>query len=96
MIGAVVEGGLKTYNRVACEGTLVYSFQQALFNCGEEVFGNRAADNSLAELKTLSVTRLELNPNITELTCAAGLLLVSDLRRRTASCVCPEPELSCG
>ena len=80
MVRAVIKRSLKTHYRVACKNTLLDALAQALFNSREVSLWNCAADNSLGKLQILAVTRLKLNPNITELSVTARLLLVSALR----------------
>ena len=75
----VAEGCLQTDNGITGKGTLEDRFAQTLFNCGEEVLGNGAADNLLGKLEAVAVDMLKSDPNIAELAAAAGLLLMSAL-----------------
>mgnify|MGYP000582782073 CR=1 FL=1 len=75
----VAEGCLQTDNGITGKGTLEDRFAQTLFDCGEEVLGNGAADNFLGKLEAVAVDMLKSDPNIAELAAAAGLLLMSAL-----------------
>ena len=78
MVGAVVQRGLEVDERVAGEDALLHGVAQALFDRGEEVFGNAAAEHFLGEDHFLRLLLgLEADPDIAELTAAAGLLLVA-------------------
>ena len=81
MIGAVVESSLDAYGRITSENTLLDSVAETLFNGGEEVLRNRAADNSLCKLEIVGIVGLELDPDVAELTVTAALLLVTTLSR---------------
>ena len=79
MVGTVNEDSLESYNREACENALLDALLESLFNSGEEVFGNSAAEYPFFKYKLVRNARLKLNPNITVLTVTAGLLLVTAL-----------------
>ena len=79
VVGTVVQGSLDTNGGIAREHALVDCFAQTLFNSGEEVLGNRAADYALCKLEAVGIIRLELDPNVAELAVTAGLLLVTTL-----------------
>jgi len=78
MVRAVIESSLQADKRIAGENALLNCVAQTLFNRGEEVSGNRAAENFLGEDEViLLILGLEANPNVTELTGTTGLLLVT-------------------
>ena len=67
MVGAVVQSGLQADQRVAGEDALDYCVAQTLFDGGEEVLGDGAAEDFLREDHiVLLVLRLEADPNVTE------------------------------
>jgi hypothetical protein len=81
VIRAVVETSLDANHGIACYETACDTFAKTLFNCGEEVLGNCAANNLVGweyELFFAHV-RLETDPNVTKLTVTAGLLLMTSL-----------------
>ena len=78
MIGAVVERRLEVDERVTGENALLDRVAQTLFDRGEEVLGNAAAEHFLGEDHFVRLLlRLEADPDVAELTAAAGLLLVA-------------------
>ncbi len=78
MVRAIIEGSLQADKGIAGENALLNCVAQTLFNGGEEVSGNGAAENFLSKDEViLLVLGLEANPNVTELTGTAGLLLVT-------------------
>ena len=78
MIGAVVQSRLQADQRVTGENALLNCIAQTLLNGGEEVLGDRAAEDLLCEYHVvLLILWLEADPNVTELTGTAGLLLVT-------------------
>ena len=79
MIGAVIQGGFQTHNRISSQRSLVDAFAQALFHGGEEALGNGAANHALAEFQSFAVAGFKLDPHITELSVTAGLFLVASL-----------------
>ena len=78
MVGAIVQSSLQADQRVSGENALDDRVAQALFDGGEEVFGDGAAEDFLGEDHVvLLILRLEADPNVTELAGTAGLLLVT-------------------
>ncbi len=78
MVRAIIEGSLQADKGIAGENALLNCVAQTLFNGGEEVSGNGTAENFLSKDEViLLILGLEANPNVTELTGTAGLLLVT-------------------
>ena len=82
MVGAVVQGSLQSYHRITRQGSLLDAVAQALFHRREEALRHRAAYDPLGKFQRIAVARLEFDPHITELSVAAGLLLVPPLVSR--------------
>ena len=80
MVAAVQQGGLQANHRVARQHTVFGCLAQALFHRGEVVLGHAAAKHLLLEDQLFAVAGLELDPHVTELAVAAGLLFVAALR----------------
>ena len=77
MIRTVVQGNLDVYYRIACEDTGVKSALDTCVNGGNELLRDRAADNVVAELITLTgLVRLNSDLNVTVLTRTTGLALI--------------------
>ena len=76
MIRTVKEVRLDFYNRISGKDALCHGFLKSFFNCGEEVFGDRAAKNGFGKLKLVLVAGSEFDLDVTVLTVTAGLLLV--------------------
>ena len=79
VVAAVQQRGLHADHRVTGQHTVLGRLADALFNSGEEVLRYAAAEHVLGKLDVLALDRLELDPDITELAVAAGLLLVAAL-----------------
>ena len=80
MVRTIYQSSLKVNNGVACEDALLYGFLQTLFNCREVVLRNCSAEYLLFEYEFFRiVVGFELNPDVTVLAMAAGLLLVLTL-----------------
>ena len=81
VITAVVDGGLEVDHRVAGEIAAGGRLDDALFDGGDEVAGDRAAEDFVAELEAAAAGHgLHANLAVAELAVAAGLLLVASLR----------------
>ena len=81
MVGAEVKSCLDAYHGITCDKTLCDALAKTLFNCGEVVLGNCAADNFVrCEYEFFfACIGLETDPYVTELAVAAGLLLMTSL-----------------
>src|SRR5215204_4075232 len=96
MEGAIVEPHLYVHNRVACQSTLVHSFDDALLDRRDELAGDSATDDGVLELETRAAgERRDLYPRIPELAAAAGLLLVAPLGLGPAGDCLLERHLGC-
>ena len=80
VIGTVIKDGLEVDDGITGERTVQAGFAQTLFHGGEEVLGDGAAEDFLGEDHLFGLLiRLKADPNVTELTAAAGLLLMATL-----------------
>ena len=80
MVRTIVQNCLQVNNGIAGKRTMCAGLSQTLFNCGEEVLGNGAAEYFFCEYQIFFIeVGLEANPNITELAAAAGLFLMTTL-----------------
>ena len=73
MVGTVNQSSFQTNYWVASQNTLFYAVLKTFFNCWEEGFRNSTAEYFFLEYQTIADCWLELDPNVTELTVAAGL-----------------------
>ena len=76
VIGAIDQDRLEADDGITGDHAAGNAVLQALFNGREEVLGDGAADDLLLEDEGVAVAGLKLDPNITVLAVAAGLLLV--------------------
>ena len=79
MVRTVVKNRLETDDRIAGKGSLLNGFLKTLFNGGEVVLRNGTADNLGFKDQLVTVMRFKTYPDVTVLTGAAGLLLMSAL-----------------
>ena len=80
MIGAIVKDGLEVHDGITRERAVDAGLAQTLFDRGEEVLGDAAAEDFLGEDHLFALlVGLEADPNVTELAAAAGLLLMTAL-----------------
>ena len=81
VVAAVVDGGLEVDDRVAGEIAAGGGLDDALFDGGDEVAGDGAAEDFVAELEAAAAGQwLHANLAVAELAVAAGLLLVASRR----------------
>ena len=75
VIGAIIQNGLQIHHRITGQRTVDAGLPQALFHSGEIVLGHRAAEHLLGKDHVILLgLGLEADPDIAELTAAAGLL----------------------
>src|SRR6476646_2020466 len=78
---SVVDGRAEVDHRIPGQETAKPSVLDSLFNCGNELTRNRAAEDVVDELELAAAReRLELDLAVAELSVAAGLLLMASMR----------------
>ena len=80
MIGAIIKDGFEVHDGITRERAVDAGLAQTLFDRGEEVLGDAAAEDFLGKDHLFALlVGLEADPNVTELAAAAGLLLMTAL-----------------
>ena len=80
VIAAVQQRRLQADNGIPRQHAMAHSLLQALFHRREIVFRHAAAEHTLGKDKVALCRGLELDPHVTKLPMAAGLLFVASLR----------------